>query len=270
MKQLTREALAETFSTSLTLLVFAVICAAMLAGAYIATRPNIERSEQEAKMRLLAQVLPAGAFDNDPVRDARPLPPDPLLGLKRPGLAYVASHAGAPAAVALEAAAPDGYAGEIRLLVGIRADGRIAGVRITSHKETPGLGDYIESTKSRWIEQFTGKAVDSPPAQAWKVRKDGGSFDYLAGATITPRAVVKAVHKALRYFEEHKAELLQVPPPTGEGGEAGRGGRPQGALQAPPSPQPRSAPHGRGCIPGRFRRRKACFAKPHLRPNGRG
>lgn len=204
-------ALRETFSTSLTLLVFSVVCASLLAGAYIATRPNIERSEQEEKMRLVAQALPPASFDNDPVHDAHPLPVDPLLGLKHPGLAYVAAKGQTPVAVVLEAIAPDGYAGEIKLLIGIQADGRIAGVRVTSHKETPGLGDYIDVAKGNWIHQFEGKSMDTPPAADWKVRKDGGQFDYLAGATITPRAVVKAVHKALRYFEEHRETLLRLP-----------------------------------------------------------
>lgn len=212
-----REVLTETVSTALTLLVFAVVCAGVLAGAYIATRPNIEHSEQLEKMRLVAQALVPGSFDNDPVGDALPLPPHPLLGLKRPGLAYVATRQGVPVAVVLEASAPDGYAGEIKLLIGIQADGRIARVRVTSHKETPGLGDYIERAKSPWIDTFQGKSLDAPPAQGWKVRKDGGQFDYLAGATITPRAVVEAVHKALRYFQEHRQELLRLPAPIQKG-----------------------------------------------------
>jgi len=210
-------ALRETVSTSLTLLVFAVICASLLAVAYVATRPTIEHSERVETMRLVDQTLPPGSFDNDPVRDAHTLPSDPLLGLKHPGVAYVATKGGTPVAVSLEAVAPDGYGGEIRLLVGIRADGRIAGVRVTSHHETPGLGDYIDIAKSNWINQFVGKSVNDPPAAAWRVRKDGGRFDYVAGATITPRAVVKAVHKALSYFEKHRDALLPMPSPAGGG-----------------------------------------------------
>jgi len=210
------ETLTETLSTSLTLLVFSVVCAGLLAGAYLTTRPNIERSEQLEKIRLVSQVLPRG-FDNDPIRDALPLAADPLLGLKHPGLAYVAAKGGMPLAVVLEAVAPDGYAGEIKLLVGIGADGRLTGVRVTAHRETPGLGDYIEVAKSGWIRQFVGKDLDAPANAGWKVRKDGGQFDYVAGATITPRAVVKAVHKALRYFAEHREMLLHLPAkPTGE------------------------------------------------------
>jgi electron transport complex protein RnfG len=205
-------ALRETLSTALTLLVFSVVGAGLLSGSYMLTRPTIERSELMVKLALVAQTLPPGSFDNDLIREARVLPIDRQLGLKRPGLAYVARKQGVANAVVLEAVAPDGYAGEIRLLVGIQADGRIAGVRVTGHRETPGLGDYIEISRSPWINQFNGKSLGQPAESAWKVRKDGGEFDYLAGATITPRAVIKAVKQALQYFEQHKAELLAVQP----------------------------------------------------------
>lgn len=201
-------ALRETLSTALTLLVFSVVGAGLLSGAYTLTRPTIEVSEQAEKLALVAQTLPAGSFDNDLIRDARTLPADALLGLKRPGQAYVARQQGVANAVVLEAVAPDGYAGEIRLLIGIQADGRVAGVRVTSHRETPGLGDYIDIARSTWINQFTGKNLTMPADTAWKVRKDGGAFDYLAGATITPRAVIKAVNKALHYFQAHQSVLL--------------------------------------------------------------
>lgn len=201
-------AIRETVSTALTLLVFSVVGAALLSGAFTLTRPTIERSEQAVKLALVSQTLPAGSFDNDLIRDARELPASAQLGLKRPGLVYIARKQGVANAVVLEAVAPDGYSGEIRLLVGIHADGRVAGVRVTAHKETPGLGDYIDIARSPWIKQFTDKSLTAPADAAWKVRKDGGSFDYLAGATITPRAVIKAVNKALHYFAEHQAELL--------------------------------------------------------------
>ena len=206
-----RETLRETASTAFTLLLFAVVCAALLAGAYLATRPAIEHSEQAEKRALLIQVLPPGGFDNDLVQAARALPVDRLLGLKRPGQAYVARRGATAVAVVLEAVAPDGYAGEIRLLVGITADGALTGVRVTAHKETPGLGDYIEVAKNDWILQFDGKRLDAPATEGWKVRKDGGQFDAYAGATITPRAVVKAVHSALRYFAAHRDTLLAAP-----------------------------------------------------------
>jgi len=110
--------------------------------------------------------------------------------------------------VILQAIAPDGYSGAIHLLVGIHADGRVAGVRVIGHRETPGLGDKIELAKSPWIRSFEGKSLSSPEAEGWAVKKDRGEFDQFAGATITPRAVVGAVHRALQYFDAHKAELL--------------------------------------------------------------
>jgi electron transport complex protein RnfG len=203
-------ALRETVTTALTLLVFAIVGSALLAGTFRLTRPAIAASEQAEKLARISETLPPGSYDNDPVRDARPLPADPLLGLRHAGQYYPAFKAGVPVAVVLEAAAPDGYAGEIRLLVGIGADGRITGVRVTAHKETPGLGDYIEAAKSRWIHVFDGRALGDPADAQWKVRKDGGQFDYMAGATITPRAVVKAVHRSLKYFEAHRDKLLSA------------------------------------------------------------
>jgi electron transport complex protein RnfG len=201
-------ALRETAATALNLLVFAVVGAAMLSGVYTLTRAAIERTEQAEKQALIARTLTPGSFDNDLVADARPLALDPLLGGKRPGQAYLARKAGVPTAVVLEAVAPDGYAGEIHLLVGIGSDGGITGVRVTAHHETPGLGDYIEIAKNNWITQFDRHSLADTSAEQWKVRKDGGRFDSMAGATITPRAVVKAVHKALEYFAAHRAELL--------------------------------------------------------------
>lgn len=201
-------ALRETVSTALTLLLIAVLGAGLLSGTYTLTRPTIERSEQADKLARVAQTLPAGSFDNDLIADARALPADPLLGLKRPGQAFVARKDGAAVGVVLEAVAPDGYAGEIRLLIGILADGSIAGVRVASHKETPGLGDYIDHSRSDWIHQFSGKRLDNPASEGWQVTKDGGAFDYLVGATVSPRAVIKATHGALRYFAKHRVELL--------------------------------------------------------------
>lgn len=205
-------ALRETATTGLALLVFSVAGATLLAGAHLLTHPIIEKSEQAEKLAFVAQTLPPGSFDNDLVRDALPLPADPLLGQKRPARAYPARIGGETRAVVLEVVAPDGYSGEIRLLVGIHADGRVAGVRVTAHKETPGLGDYIEATRGPWIRQFDGRSLDDPPTAQWRVKKDGGRFDYLAGATVTPRAVVKAVRRALEYFAAHRAELLEVAP----------------------------------------------------------
>jgi len=194
--------------TALALFGFSIVGAFLLAGTNDLTWPAIEKSERDAKIKLIAQVLPAGSYDNDLVKSTRVLPADPLLGLRKPAEYYPAELAGKTTAVVLEAIAPDGYAGEIKLLVGIRPDGQLTGVRVTSHNETPGLGDYIDIAKSRWILQFNGKSLINPQPDDWKVKKDGGKFDYMTGATISPRAVVKAVKNALSYFAQHKAELL--------------------------------------------------------------
>lgn len=200
--------LRESLSTALALLVFSVVGAGLLSGTFALTHPSIERSEQADKLVLVAQTLPSGSYDNDLIRDARPLPADPLLSLKRSGLSYPASLGGQVNAVVIEATAPDGYSGEIRLLIGVLADGRVAGVRVVAHKETPGLGDYIDILHSSWIRQFDGRSLTDPDPELWRVKKDGGRFDSRAGATITPRAVIKAVRKALEYFAAHRAELL--------------------------------------------------------------
>jgi electron transport complex protein RnfG len=104
----------------------------------------------------------------------------------------------------------DGYSGRIDLLVGIRANGELAGVRITNHRETPGLGDKFEVGKGQWIFSFEGKSLSMPAPEGWAVRKDGGEFDQFVGATITPRAVVRAVRNALLYFQQNRDELLQL------------------------------------------------------------
>lgn len=198
--------------TAVILFIFVVVFTALLAGAYLGTKPAIEASAAEEKMKLIAEVLPTSAYDNDLLQDTLRLPPTPELGLDEPSTVYRARQGKAPAAVVLEAVAPDGYSGKIRLLLAVHADGRIAGVRVTQHKETPGLGDYIEVRKDKvknrpWISQFTGQGFATIAERDWKVKKDGGQFDYYAGATISPRAVTKAVGKALKFANEHREQL---------------------------------------------------------------
>lgn len=159
-------------------------------------------------MVLLDQVLPPALHDNDLLKDTVKIAAGGLLGNSTETLAYSARIAGQPSAVILEATAPDGYSGDIKLLVAIRQDGSLAGVRVLAHKETPGLGDYIDIGHSDWIKHFDGQSLVKTPDEKWQVKKDGGHFDYMAGATITPRAVVKAVHKVLQYFNANKDVLF--------------------------------------------------------------
>lgn len=202
------EASRESLRTAGTLLGFAVAGTAVLAFTFALTRPIIARTEEAAKLALIGQVLPAKLYDNDLLRDAIELVPAPELGPVEAGHAYRARLKGQPAAVVLEAAAPDGYSGRIRLLIAIRADGELAGVRVVAHRETPGLGDYIEAAKSDWIGGFQDKSLENPKPDGWKVKKDGGQFDYMAGATITPRAVVRAVRRALEYYAQNRERLF--------------------------------------------------------------
>lgn len=194
------------------LLAFAVVATVILVTTFDLTHSVIAQNEQEAKRALIGQVLPAAAYDNDLLSTVRQLPANDMLGTRSPSPIWVARRQGRAVGLVLEAIAPDGYSGEIALLIGISAEGEVTGVRVTAHRETPGLGDYIDIAKSRWITQFNGKSLTNPRESAWKVRQDGGAFDARAGATITPRAVVKAVKSALLYFVGHRAVLLALPP----------------------------------------------------------
>jgi len=140
------------------------------------------------------------------------IPPNQLLGNRTPSKANIATLGNEPVGVILEAIAHDGYAGDIKLLIAIRADGSVSGVRVLTHKETPGLGDYIEIERDDWITQFNNESLMKTAAKDWAVVKDGGKFEYMAGATITPRAIVKAVAKALQFFNDNKPQLLEKKP----------------------------------------------------------
>jgi electron transport complex protein RnfG len=202
--------------TGTILLVFAFIGTAILAFTHQSTEPTILRGQQAAKLALLSQVLPAALYDNDLLSSKQTVAPDDLLGTQLDSSLWLAQQNGQFSGVVLEAIAPDGYSGNIALLIGIDVNGKVTGVRVTAHRETPGLGDYIERPKSAWIDQFTGKSLTNPPPKHWKVVKDGGTFDARAGATITPRAVVRAVKNALEYFAKHRADfnaqLAKEPP----------------------------------------------------------
>lgn len=185
---------------------FGLLAAAILGGTHALTKDRIAEAEQQRLLRQLEEVLPAGTYDNNVAGDALQLQSDAL----GPGLHTIwrARKNGQPVAAVLSAVAPDGYSGPIMLLVGISHDGRITGVRVTAHKETPGLGDKIELSRNDWVLDFDGRSLLDPQAGGWGVRKDGGVFDQFAGATITPRAVVKAVHRSLQYFAEHRETLF--------------------------------------------------------------
>lgn len=198
--------------TAIILFLFVIVFTAFLSGAYLWTKPAIDASAVEEKMKLIDEVLPRSAYDNDPLTDTLEIPATAALGLDDASTVYRARKAGQASALVLEAVAPDGYSGKIRLLIAVAADGTLSGVRVTQHKETPGLGDYIEPKKDKhkerpWITQFNGLSLDALSEREWRVKKDGGRFDSIAGATVTPRAVIKATHKAIRYVAENREQL---------------------------------------------------------------
>ena len=212
--------------TGTILFVFALVGTAMLAFTHDRTELTITRGQLAEKRALLSQVLPATLYNNDLVASQQSVPPDALLGTRQPSALWIArrddqgrddqgranqGRTNQVSGVVLEAIAQDGYSGDIALLIGIGIDGNVTGVRVTAHRETPGLGDYIEFAKSAWIRQFEGKSLTAPQLPQWKVSKDGGAFDARAGATITPRAVVKAVRNALVFFARHRAALVAAP-----------------------------------------------------------
>lgn len=194
--------------TAANLLFFALIGTAMLAIIYNLTHDAIARSEENEKLKLIAQIAPATAYDNDIMKDTAQLAADQLLGTDESIFVYRGRLKDKPSIAVLRAVAPDGYSGKINLIIAIHSDGRISGVRVVSHKETPGLGDYIEIAKNNWINIFNDTSLENNKDSEWKVKKDGGSFDYMAGATITPRAVVKAVHKTLQYYAQHRDTIF--------------------------------------------------------------
>ena len=197
-------------NNGLSLLVFALAAAGILAGTYEGTKARIAEAERRAAEKALFDIVPATRIDNDLLLDTWPIPESawPALGLSEAMDIHLARAQGEVVAVIVPAIAPDGYSGDIRLLAGINRDGSVAGVRVLTHKETPGLGDKVDLKKSDWILGFNGKSLSNPRKQDWQVKKDGGEFDQFTGATITPRAVVQQVAKILDYVAANRDVLF--------------------------------------------------------------
>ncbi|MDR2877044.1 MAG: electron transport complex subunit RsxG [Chromatiales bacterium] len=177
------------------------------------THDIIAENKRKELLRTLSELVPASLYDNDPVESAIMVRDRPLLGSYHDVAVYRATRDDKPVAIMMTPIAPDGYSGNIGLLVAIDTQtDSLLGVRVLWHKETPGLGDWIETEKSDWVLNFTGRSLGNPDELGWHVRKDGGIFDQVTGATITPRAIVKAVYNTLRYYQQHKAELLDMAP----------------------------------------------------------
>ena len=200
------DAVQRARASGLRLALFALVCATLLAAVEALTRDTLRDYAEASRRATLAQVLPAGSFDNDVLADSVALSEadTALLGLRPPAVAHRARRSGQFSGWVVESVAANGYAGAIRMLVGVDANGVISGVRVIEHRETPGLGDYIDAARSPWSQQFIGRRISD--GLRWQVKKDGGPFDAMAGATISARAVTAAVGRAANVLARLPAE----------------------------------------------------------------
>ncbi|MBD1574891.1 electron transport complex subunit RsxG [Vibrio sp. S11_S32] len=192
------------------LAVFAIASTALVAVTNWVTADTITHQQQMQLQKTLNQVIPRSMHDK-PLFSSCMLLPSQTSVTTKPMPAYLATKDGKPTAIAIESYAPDGYNGAIKIIVGMDMDGVITSSRVLEHNETPGLGDKIEVRKSKWIFSFDHKTVTDENKAEWAVRKDGGQFDQFTGATITPRAVIKAIKKTVIYFKQNKATILNQP-----------------------------------------------------------
>ncbi|MCW8907865.1 MAG: electron transport complex subunit RsxG [Sedimenticola sp.] len=189
------------------LALFATAGTALVAVTNDLTAERIAENERQALLSNLSALVPIEEIDNDIVSDTLIVRQPDLLGGEET-LVYLGRKQGKPVAAVFTSVVPNGYSGPIKLLVAVHNDGTLGGVRVISHKETPGLGDKIEENRSDWIHSFDGKSLSNPKFSRWKVKKDGGDFDQFTGATITPRAIVAAVKNTLIYFDKHRETLF--------------------------------------------------------------
>lgn len=187
---------------------FAVVGTGLVVVTHNSTKDIIDKANREALEASLNRLVPAERYDNHVIDDHIEVVAPEWLGTDQPVTVYRARQNGQPVALFATPTAPDGYSGPIRLLVGVYADGTLAGVRVLEHKETPGLGDAIDERRSPWILAFAGRSLSDPSPEQWKVKKDGGVFDQFTGATVTPRAVVKATYRFLEYVRTHRESLF--------------------------------------------------------------
>jgi|SRR5690606_9835619 len=172
------------------------------------TQERIAANQRSGITAGLNALMPKGSYDNDLLADAFTVIAPDLLGTDRPVTVYPAWRDGKPVAAIIRPIAPDGYRGPIELLVAIAYDGTLIGVQVLQHDETPGLGDAFEKREAGWLDDFTGRSLQNPPQQRWTVRRDGGDFDAFTGATITPRAIVKAVRRSLEFYQANRDRIF--------------------------------------------------------------
>lgn len=197
------------WSSGLILGGLAAVCTTLVVFTHSTTAPRIAANQQAFLERSLQPVLAGISYDGKLSESTKTIPaPHELPGNDDVSIYRVYADE-APIAALFVVSARDGFSGPIQLLVGIHASGTVTGVRVLQHRETPGLGDLIEAAKSDWILQFVGKSLSEPPESAWSIKRDGGEFDQLTGASITPRAIIKAVKETLLYFAGNRDTIFE-------------------------------------------------------------
>ncbi len=205
------EAVAKAISKNAIVLgVFALISTGLIAITYQLTKDRIDKEVELSLIRKLSEIVPEENYDNDVYNDCLLVLDEALLGSDETQKLYRMRNNEKNYALMTTLVAPNGYSGKITLALASDLNGRLLGVNILSHNETPGLGDKIERSKSDWIKQFDGLSLSNTAKKEWAVKKDGGKFDALTGATITPRAVVKSIYNGLQYVEQNKTSLFKL------------------------------------------------------------
>jgi len=188
---------------------FALICTIIIALTYINTADNIKQQKKLAELKTFYQIVPKNLYDNDLLTDNINMQVQ-QLGHRQAQTIYLAKRQGQPTVVVYPVTTTDGYSGDISYIIGVNIDDNsIAGVRVVSHQETPGLGDKIELRKSQWILSFNGLSLENTQAEDWTVKKNGGRFDGFTGATITPRSVTRSIARTLNYHQLFIDQLLK-------------------------------------------------------------
>lgn len=201
----------QAFRSAMALALIALIGTTALVAINTLTEPRIAEQERLLLLDQLQQVLPGDTFDNPMHEDFITVSDESAFPGGQKVTVFRARRGETPVAVIMRFSTFNGYNGEIRLLVAVYRDGRVSGVRVLEHRETPGLGDGIEIKRSNWIRSFEGRSLENTVPGAWAVRRDGGEFDQFTGATITPRAIVDAVRRALEYFRANRDRLFSEP-----------------------------------------------------------
>lgn len=197
--------------SGVTLGAIAAICTALVATTFMLTREQIAANEKAWLEQSLSPALSGVFFDGGVTESMLVIPAPHDLPGPDDAIIYRVYAEEQPVAALFVVTARDGYAGPIRILLGIDHDGTVTGLRILQHRETPGLGDKIDQARSDWVFQFDGRSLLDPELNGWHLKTDGGVFDQLSGASVTPRAVIKASRETLLYFDAHREEIFAAP-----------------------------------------------------------